>query len=58
MNKLFLAGLLAVSPLAYAGIGAPKAKKAKTTCTATSAKTKTCKPGCLPLPGSSTPPCK
>ena len=52
MNKLFLAGLLAVSSLAYAGSGTPKAKtakgKAKTNCTASCVTTASCKPGCAP----------
>ena len=49
MTKLFLAGLLAVSTLSYAGSGTPKAKqakgKAKTNCPAPCAGTKACKLG-------------
>ena len=49
MTKLFLAGLLAVSTLSYAGSGTPKAKqakgKAKTSCPAPCAGTKACKLG-------------
>lgn len=61
MYKLLLVGLLAVSSLSYAGADNSKAKKAKgktkTSCTASCAQTKSCKPGCLPAPAGPQP-CK